>query len=97
MGTSEEAVQIVEDEEVVGEEEETNSSSRVKAPLQPPLLATEGPNIQIFRLVSGKDAICITNSENKVTFVLSQRLAHGRMCTLQGQTNETGTSPSTVN
>ena len=51
------------------------------------------PNIRIFRLASGKDAQCIISSGNKVISVQSQRLAHGKMCTLQGQTNETGTSP----
>ena len=95
--TTEEAVETAEDEGAVGEEEEVSNSSRVQAPLHPPLLATKGQNTQIFRQENGKDARCIINSGNKVTFVLSQRRARGKMFTLPDQTNETGTNPLTVN
>ena len=85
-------------EGVVAEEEADKISSRVQAPLQPLLLlVTKAPNTLIFRLVSGMDAPCIINSGSKVTFVQSQRHAHGKMCLQQDQTNETGTSPLIVN
>ena len=80
-------------EGVVAEEEADKISSRVQAPLQPLLLpVTKAPNTLIFRLVSGTDAPCIINSGNKVTSVQSQQHAHGKMCSFQDQTNETGTS-----
>ena len=83
---------------VVAEEEAVNhSSSRVQAPLQPPPPVTEVQNILIFRQASGKDAPCIISSGNKVTSVLSQQHAPGKMCSSPDQTNETGTSPLIVN
>ena len=82
----------------VAEEEVVKiNSSRVQAPLQLPLLlAAKGQNTQIFRQESGKDALCIINSGSKVTFVLSQQHAHGKTCSPQDRTSETGTSPLTT-
>ena len=92
--TEEAVVEVVEEtvEDAVVVEEA--HSSRVQAPLHP-LHATQGPNIQIFRLANGKAAPCISNSGGVVTFVQSQLHARGKTCLLQDQINETGTSPST--
>ena len=81
---------VVED---VGVEEEAEISSRVQAPLQP-LPPVVGPSTLTFRPVMvPATAPCISNSGNKLTFVLIQAPAHGRMCSRQDLKNETGTIP----
>ena len=94
-------VEVEVGEEVVdaetAEADKTNLKLKIKIKLSLRVRNTKVPNIQTCRLVSGRGAGCISDTDEEHTSVLSLLHAPGRMSTLPSRSNETGTSPLTTN
>ena len=96
-------VEVEVGEEVVdaetAEADKTNLKLKLKIKIKLSLRVrnTKVPNIQTCRLVSGRGAGCISDTDEEHTSVLSLLHAPGRMSTLPSRSNETGTSPLTTN
>ena len=94
-------VEVEVGEEVVdaetAEADKTNLKLKLKIKLSLRVRNTKVPNIQTYRLVSGRGAGCISDTDEEHTSVLSLLHAPGRMSTLPSRSNETGTSPLTTN
>ena len=85
-------VEVEVGEEVVdaetAEADKTNLKLKIKIKLSLRVRNTKVPNIQTYRLVSGRGAGCISDTDEERTFVQNLQHAPGRTFSLQDLQNE---------